>query len=108
MFTNKKRIFSILIFALVLALLACAMIGCGDTTEVEHDHDGDGIADHTASEHKTLWDKWVIWCSTTEGQIWGFSLAGVFLAAAIVFIVLWIPKKTDKKEKKAVTKKKDN
>ena len=105
MFTNKKRIFSILIFALVLALLTCAMIGCG--TGVEHDHDGDGVADHTDSEHKTLWDKWVAWCATTTGQIWGFSLAGAFLVAAIIFIVLWIPKKTDKKEKKAISKKKD-
>ena len=103
--TKKSRLISLLVFILLLSTIICAM--SVSVFAVDHDHDGDGVADHTDAEHKTEWEKFKIWCDTTPGQIWGFSIAGVLFVAIVVFIVLWIPKKTDKKEKKAVAKKQD-
>lgn len=107
--SNRSRLVSLLIFVMLFAMLVCCM--SVSVFAVEHDHDGDGVADHTDEEHaatekKGLWDKIKEWGDSKAGQITGFCIAGVLFVAIVVFIVLWIPKKTDRKEKKAVSKKK--
>lgn len=92
--SNKSRLLSLLIFVAVFALIVCMM----SVTVFAHD-------DHDDDKKDSVWDKVTKWGASTAGQITGFSIAGVLFVGMVVFIILWIPKKTDKKEKKAVTKK---
>ena len=94
--SNKSRLLSLLIFVAVFALIVC-MMSVTVFAHDDHDHDDD--------KKDSVWDKVTKWGASTAGQITGFSIAGVLFVGMVVFIILWIPKKTDKKEKKAVTKK---
>ncbi len=101
--SSKSRLVSLLVFILTLALLVCSM-SISVFADVAHDHDNDGVADHTDEEHEeekeSLWDKIKAWFDSDVGQIVGFSVAGVILVAFVIFVIWWIPKK-DKKEKNA-------
>lgn len=118
MLTSKKsRLAALLAFILVAALLICAMSVSVFADTVEHDHDGDGVADHTAEEHNSsttkkktawekFWDKVGAWFDSDIGQIVGYCVAGVVLVAGVALIIWWIPKKdkSAKKEKKHLSK----
>lgn len=110
--TSRSRIFSLLAFIMVFAMMVCAM--SVSVFAVEHDHDGDGVADHTDAEHtgeddkeKTLGEKISAWFNGKVGQIVGWCVAGVVGVAIVVFIIIWIPKdkkKADKKPEKKAAK----
>ncbi len=62
-----------------------------DTAEiVEHDHDGDGVADHAADAH-TVNDGWA---TLNTSDYIALVVAAVVLVAFVVAIVLFVPKKT--------------
>ncbi len=62
----------------------------GTTAVVEHDHDGDGVADHAADAH-TVNDGWA---SLNTSDYIALVVAAVVLVAFVVAIVLFVPKKT--------------
>ena len=106
--TSKSRLISLLAFVMIFAMMICAMSVSVFADDVAHDHDGDGVADHTDAEHKdeddeekTLGEKIADWCESDVGQIVGWCVAGVVFVAIVIFIVIWIPKDKKKAEKKA-------
>ena len=107
--TNKSRLLSLLVFAMIFAMLICVM--SVSVFAEDHDHNGDGIPDHSEEEHedekeKTLKDKIDEWFAGKVGQIVGYCVAGVIFVAMVVVIYLWIPKNKDKKGKKTAKAKK--
>ena len=104
--SGKSRFISLLAFIMVFAMMICAM--SISVFAVDHDHDGDGVADHTDSEHTDEKDslKKVLsdWFKGDVGQIVGWCVAGVIAVAIVVFIYIWIPKDKKKVEKKVEKK----
>ena len=86
---KKSRIASLIVFVTVIAMLVCTM---GVTVFA---HEGEHTPAEAISE----------WAASTPGQIVGFCIAGVLLVAFVVLVILWIPKKNDKKDKKTTAKK---
>lgn len=109
--TSRSRLLTLLAFVMIFAMMICAMSVSVFAEDVAHDHDGDGVADHTDAEHsdeeeKTLGDKISDWFKSDVGQIVGYCVAGVIFVVIVIVIILWIPKNTDKKAGKKVEKKK--
>ena len=84
--SSRSRLVSLLIFILTFTLIIGAM------SVSVFAHDGDDHEEETS------------WFDTLAGQIVGFCLAGVIFVACVVFIIWWIPKKNEGKEKKAAKK----
>ena len=89
--TKRSRLVSLLIFILTFAMLVCAF---SVTVFAHDDHD------HEDEEKETVWDKIGEWFDSKVGQIVGYCVAGVIFVACVLFIIWWIPKKNDGKEKK--------
>ncbi len=67
-----------------------------DTAEiVEHDHDGDGVADHDADAHADAAATTVDdgWATLSVSDYIALVVAAVILVAFVVAIVLFVPKK---------------
>jgi len=108
--TSKSRLLTLLAFVMILATMLCAMSVSVFASDVAHDHDGDGVADHTDEEHeddeeKTLGEKISAWFEGEVGQIVGYCVAGVVFVIIVVVIIIWIPKDSDKKAGKKLEKK---
>ena len=97
--TKRSRLVSLLIFILTFAILVCSMSVVAFAAD-EHDHDHD----HEDEENETVWDKIGEWFDSKVGQIVGYCVAGVIFVACVLFIIWWIPKKNDGKEKKTAKK----
>ena len=109
--SSRSKLVSLLAFIMVFAMMICAMSISVFADDVAHDHDGDGVADHTDAEHsdtddeeKTLGEKISAWFKSDLGQIIGWCVAGVVFVAIVIFIIIWIPKDKKKADKKAEKK----
>ena len=100
---NKFRV--LIAIAMVFTLLSSLMLvpvfadtaEVADTAEaVEHDHDGDGVADHDADAHDTTAATTVDdgWTTLGTSDFIALIVAAVILVAFVVAIVLFVPKKT--------------
>lgn len=106
---NKFRVLFAIMMVMTLLFTMAAVPAFADeaveTSEpevIEHDHDGDGVADHDASAHvddPTLDaaeadDGWAT-LSTTD--FIALVVAAVILVAFVVALILFVPKKTKQK-----------
>lgn len=96
---NKFRV--LVAIAMVLTLVCSLMlvpvfadtaeaVDTAEVGEVEHDHDGDGVADHDASAH-TVDDGWT---TLSVSDYIALVVAAVILVAFVVALVLFVPRKT--------------
>ena len=61
---------------------------------VEHDHDGDGIADHDASAHDNTATTDDGWTTLGVSDYIALVVAAVILVAFVVALILFVPRKT--------------
>ena len=98
---NKFVVFLaiMMVMTVVFTMAALPVFADGaDTAEVvEHDHDGDGVADHAADAH-TDGDAATStndgWATLNTSDYIALVVAAVILVAFVVAIVLFVPKKT--------------
>ncbi len=97
---NKFVVFiAIMMVMTVLFTMAAVPVFAdgADTAEVvEHDHDGDGVADHAADAHADTATTTVDdgWATLGVSDYIALVVAAVILVAFVVAIVLFVPKKT--------------
>ena len=93
-----KALFAVLmVMAVIFTMAAVPVFADGaDTAEVvEHDHDGDGVADHDDAAHATTVDDG--WTTLGTSDYIALVVAAVVLVAFVVAIVLLVPKKSKHK-----------
>ncbi|MBE6574510.1 MAG: hypothetical protein E7652_09010 [Ruminococcaceae bacterium] len=83
----------IMVFA-VMATLAVPVFADTEAAVVEHDHDGDGVADHAADAHE---DEGATWEKLGVSGYIAVAVAAVIAVAAVTAIVLLAPKKSKHK-----------
>lgn len=93
---NKFVVFLaiMMVMTVVFTMAAVPVFADGaDTAEVvEHDHDGDGVADHAADAHDASTNDG--WATLNVSDYIALVVAAVILVAFVVAIVLFVPKKT--------------
>jgi flagellar basal body-associated protein FliL len=103
--TTKSRLISLLIFILTFAMLVCSFSVTVFAHDGEdHDHEEESNTGSTTTKKETVWEKIGKWFDSKVGQIVGYCVAGVIFVACVAFIIWWIPKKNEGKEKKTAKK----
>ncbi len=106
---NKFRVLFAIMMVMTLLFTMAAVpafadeaVDTGEPEIVEHDHDGDGVADHDASAHGD--DPTVDatepddgWTSLDTSDFIALIVAAVILVAFVVALILFVPKKTKQK-----------
>ena len=90
-----KALFAILMVMAVIFTVAAVPVFADTAEVVEHDHDGDGVADHGDDAHATTVNDG--WTTLGTSDYIALVVAAVILVAFVVAIVLLVPKKSKHK-----------
>ena len=94
---NKFVVFLAIMMVMTVMFTMVAVPVFADGAEtgeiVEHDHDGDGVADHAADAHTATTGN-DGWATLNTSDYIALVVAAVVLVAFVVAIVLFVPKKT--------------